>query len=90
MGIHHIALMEGITQGIRALLESLDPSTQDVGSGLFSRPRSKAQWASSEERFATLIAEDTALHAEIFGVEFARAYASVALGPAGPPDHSDG
>jgi pSer/pThr/pTyr-binding forkhead associated (FHA) protein len=31
-----------------------------------------------------------ALHAEIFGVEFARAYASVALGSADPPSHSDG
>jgi hypothetical protein len=34
--------------------------------------------------------EDTALHAEIFGVEFARAYASVALSSADPPSHSDG
>ena len=87
MGIHHIALMEGITQGIRALLESLDPS--QAGSGILSRAPSKAQWASYRERFATLIAEDTALHAEIFGVPFARAYASVALEPAGPPDHQD-
>ena len=87
MGIHHIALMEGITQGIRALLESLDPS--QAGSGILSRAPSKAQWASYRERFATLIAEDTALHAEIFGVPFARAYASVALEPAGPPEHED-
>lgn len=92
MGIHHIALMEGITQGIRALLESIDPGTQgaQVGAGLFSRSRSKAMWASYQERLATLIAEDAALHAEIFGVEFARAYASVALGSADPPSHSDG
>ena len=89
MGIHQIALMEGITQGIRALLESLDPSVQAGQAGLFSRWRSKAQWASYQERFATLIAEDAALHAEIFGVEFARAYASVALGAADGPDQSD-
>ena len=84
MGIHQIALMEGITQGIRALLESLDPSTHraQAGAGLFSRSPSKAQWAGLQERLATLIAEDTALHGEIFGAEFARAYASVALGPA--------
>ena len=87
MGIHHIALMEGITQGIRTLLESLDPS--QAGSGILSRSPSKSQWASYRERFAALIAEDTALHAEIFGVEFARAYASVALEPAGPPEHED-
>jgi hypothetical protein len=84
MGIHHIALMEGITQGIRALLESLDPSTHraQAGAGWFSRSPSKAQWASFQERLATLIAEDNALHGEIFGEQFARAYASVALGPA--------
>jgi predicted component of type VI protein secretion system len=86
MGIHHIALMEGLTQGIRALLESLDPSAQEnnVGSGLFSRSRSKAEWRDYVERFATLIAEDAALHAEIFGEEFARGYASVALGKSKP------
>jgi hypothetical protein len=42
-----------------------------------------------QERFATLIAEDAALHAEIFGAEFARAYASVALEPAGRSEHGD-
>ena len=86
MGIHHIALMEGLTQGIRALLESLDPSAQEnrIGSGLFSRSRSKVEWRSYVERFATLIAEDAALHAEIFGEEFARGYASVALGGSKP------
>jgi hypothetical protein len=89
MGIHHLALMEGITQGIRALLEFLDPGMQDAGSGHFSRSRSKAQWASYRDRFATLIAEDTALHAEIFGVEFAQGYASVALGSDGPPQRDD-
>jgi predicted component of type VI protein secretion system len=92
MGIHHIALMEGITQGIRTLLESLDPGTQDAQAraGLFSRSGSKTRWASYQARLATLLAEDAALHAEIFGVEFARAYASVTLGSAGPPGHNDG
>jgi predicted component of type VI protein secretion system len=88
MGIHQIAMMEGITQGIRSLLESLDPRMQgaQAGSGAFFRSRTKDQWARYQERFATLIAEDTALHAEIFGAEFARAYASVALEPAGCPE----
>ena len=92
MGIHHIALMEGLSQGIRALLESLDPSTQETptGSSLFNRSKSKAEWRSYVERFATLIAEDAALHAEIFGEEFARGYASVALGGSKPsPDDSE-
>ena len=84
MGIHHIALMEGLTQGIRSLLESLDPSAQEIGSSRFGRSKSKAEWSSYVERFATLIAEDAVLHAEIFGEAFARGYASVALGEAQP------
>jgi len=90
MGIHQIALMEGITQAIRALLESLDPNSQRATAGLFSRGRSKALSASGAQRFASLIAEDAALHAEIFGETFARAYASVALGAAAPSDPAGG
>lgn len=92
MGIHHIALMEGLTQGIRALLESLDPSVLQnrAGAGLFNRSKSKAEWQEYVERFATLIAEDAALHAQIFGEEFARGYASVALGGSKPdPEDSE-
>ncbi len=82
MGIHHIALMEGLTQSVRSLLESLDPSAQSTPTspGLFSSSRSKAEWREYVERFANLLTEDAALHAEVFGEEFARAYASVALG----------
>jgi predicted component of type VI protein secretion system len=93
MGIHHIALMEGLTQGIRALLESLDPSALDsrAGAGLFNRSKSKAEWQEYVERFATLISEDAALHAQIFGEKFARGYASVALAGSKPdPDDSEG
>ena len=38
------------------------------------------QWSEYVETFNNLLAEDAALHAEIFGEEFASAYASVALG----------
>ena len=27
-GVHHVAMMDAITQGVRALLESLDPRDQ--------------------------------------------------------------
>jgi predicted component of type VI protein secretion system len=75
------------------LLESLDPSAQEnhPSSGLFNRSKSKAEWQEYVERFATLIAEDAALHAQIFGEEFARGYASVALGGSRPdPEDSEG
>jgi len=82
MGIHDVALMEGISQSVRVLLAKLDPNAMDfkMGAGLWSGSKSKAKWSEYVETFNNLLAEDAALHAEIFGEEFASAYASVALG----------
>jgi len=82
MGIHDVALMEGISQSVRALLAKLDPNTLDfkTGAGLWSGSKAKAKWSTYVDTFNNLLAEDAALHAEIFGEEFASAYASVALG----------
>jgi predicted component of type VI protein secretion system len=82
MGIHQIAFMEGVSQSVRSLLESLDPAAQPTPAGFLARLRSRWRLADQGQRLATLIAEDEALHAEIFGEAFARAYASVALGQA--------
>jgi len=85
LGIHHIAMMEAITEGVRAVLQSLDPRANDLdaGSGLLSRGKTKAQWKSYLERFDQLVTDDEELHTAIFSDEFARAYASVTLGEAG-------
>jgi predicted component of type VI protein secretion system len=82
MGIHDVALMEGISQSARALLAKLDPNTLDLKAtaSLWSGAKAKSKWNSYVETFNNLLAEDAALHAEIFGEEFASAYASVALG----------
>jgi predicted component of type VI protein secretion system len=82
MGIHDVALMEGISQSVRALLAKLDPNAQDmkVVASLWSGAKAKSKWSSYVESFNALLAEEAALHAEIFGDEFATAYASVALG----------
>jgi len=82
MGIHDLALIEGISQSIRSLLAKLDPNGLDVkaGAGLWSGSKSKAKWTSYVESFNNLLTEDAALHAEIFGEEFASGYASVARG----------
>jgi predicted component of type VI protein secretion system len=82
MGIHDLALMEGITQSVRSLLAKLDPNSQDmkVVASLWSGAKAKSKWNSYVESFNALLAEDTVLHAEIFGEEFASGYASVALG----------
>jgi hypothetical protein len=82
MGIHDLALIEGISQSIRSLLAKLDPNTLDMkaGAGLWSGSKAKAKWTDYVESFNNLLTEDAALHAEIFGEEFASGYASVARG----------
>jgi len=97
LGIHHIAMMEGITEGVRAVLQSLDPRANDLDTGprLFTTGKTKTQWKEYLERFDQLVTDDNELHAAIFGDEFARAYASVTLGEAtggddGPPGGGKG
>jgi predicted component of type VI protein secretion system len=87
MGIHDVALMEGITQSVRGLLAKLDPNVLDAKttSSIFSGGKARTKWNEYVEQFGNLLAEDTALHAEIFGEEFAAAYASVALGDENAP-----
>ena len=82
LGIHHIALMEGITESMRAVLRSMDPRTNnlDAAERRWSASKFKAQWRSYLERFDELTTDDDALHSAIFGDAFARAYASVATG----------
>ncbi|HZL20509.1 MAG TPA: type VI secretion system-associated FHA domain protein [Polyangia bacterium] len=81
-GIHHIAMMAAVTEGVRALLQSFDPRANDldVGARLFSASKSKQQWRAYLERFDQVLTEDQDLHAVVFGPEFARAYARVTLG----------
>jgi len=86
LGIHHIAMMEAITEGVRAVLQSLDPRANelDVGAGgILSRGKTKEKWKSYLERFDQLVTDDEELHTAIFSDEFARAYASVTLGEEG-------
>jgi type VI secretion system protein ImpI len=72
-GIHHIAMMEAVTEGVRSMLQSLTP------------PEKKSQWKEYVERFEHAINDDQELHDGIFGAEFARAYATVAVGEAEKP-----
>ena len=84
LGIHHIAMMEGITEGVRSLLQSLDPRAFELdggGGGLFSgAKKAKGRWNAYVEHLDQLVTDDEQLHTSIFGDEFARAYASVTLG----------
>ncbi len=91
MGIHDLALIEGISQSVRSLLAKLDPNSLDLkaGSGLWSGGKAKAKWSSYVDTFNNLLGEDAALHTEIFGEEFASGYASVARGDSGSDDDVD-
>jgi len=92
MGIHDVALMEGISQSVHLLLAKLDPNALDVkmGAGLWPGSKAKAKWNTYVETFNNLLGEDAALHDEIFGEEFASAYASVALGDENAAQNDDG
>jgi type VI secretion system protein ImpI len=92
LGIHHIAMMEAITEAVRAVLQSLDPRANDLelASGLLTRGKTKAQWKSYIDRFDQLVTDDDELHTAIFGDDFARAYASVTLGDGGGREKKKG
>jgi type VI secretion system protein ImpI len=86
LGIHHIAMMEAITEGVRAVLQSLDPRANELevgAGGILSRGKTKEKWKDYLERFDQLVTDDDELHTAIFSDEFARAYASVTLGEEG-------
>jgi pSer/pThr/pTyr-binding forkhead associated (FHA) protein len=81
-GIHHIAMMAAVTEGVRAMLHGLEPRANDldVGGRLFGSAKSRAKWTAYLERFDRILTDDRELHASIFGPEFARAYARATLG----------
>ena len=91
-GIHHIAMMAAVTEGVRAVLQALEPRANDldVGGRFFGNAKSKAKWTMYLERFDQILTDDRELHATIFGPEFARAYARATLGDGSKDDKPDG
>ncbi len=79
VAFHDQALVRGIETSLHALLARLDPNAPDMRmvASLWSGGKAKARWSAYQEIFRALLAEDAALHAEIFGEEFASAYASL-------------
>jgi type VI secretion system protein ImpI len=74
--IHQVALLEGVMQGVRALLQELSPENiEQTGNparfGLSNRY--KELWQSYCERYADL-AEEQQAFSRIFGQEFTQAY----------------
>jgi len=78
--IHQVALLDGVMQGVRGLLEQLSPENieQQTGpQGPFAFDRSKARykalWETYCSRFEEL-AEEKQAFAHIFGPQFTQAY----------------
>ena len=63
-GIHHIAMIEGITESVRAVLQSIDPRADDLEAGprLWTTAKTKSQWRTYLERFDQVVTEDSELH----------------------------
>lgn len=76
--LHQVALLDGVMQGVRALLEELSPQNieaalaQHGAAGLFGA-KHRACWTEYCERFAR-ISDEREAFAVIFGKDFAEAY----------------
>lgn len=76
--LHQVALLEGVMQGVRALLEELSPTAisaaaDDRRGSLRIGGREKAAWEEYCQRYEQLTDESQAF-SRIFGEEFAQAY----------------
>lgn len=76
--LHQIALLDGVMQGVRALLEELSPehieaAVAQKGGGTLFGNKYRARWQEFRERFERL-SEERQAFALIFGQDFAHVY----------------
>lgn len=97
--IHQVALLNGIRQGIGALLAHLSPDQLERSSSLSRNgagalllkiwpARAMALWGRYIARHQELVQEERVLQSFVFGTEFAFAYAQIVGGNAAPPAES--
>jgi predicted component of type VI protein secretion system len=79
--IHQVALLNGMMEGVRSLLQRLSPSEIEREMAARRRRwlpfRAGALWRRFVERHREFSEEDRQLSAAVFGTDFARAYAAV-------------
>lgn len=81
--IHELALLNGMQEGARGLLERLGPERIERELGGTGWPfRNTARWRRFVQHHGDLSCDDQALSAALFGPEFAQAYAAVVGGDA--------
>jgi type VI secretion system protein len=76
--VHQVALLNGIMEGVKGLLQRLGPENidRDLAKRGGAWPfRARARWNRFVERHRELLEESRQLASTIFGPEFARAYA---------------
>jgi type VI secretion system protein ImpI len=91
--LHQVAMLDGVMQGVRALLEELSPQNIEAAlaehgaAGLFGA-KQRACWTEYCERFARIADEREALGV-IFGKDFAEAYRQYRRRSRGGPQGTD-
>lgn len=87
--VHQVALLNGVVEGAKALLEPLDPEAiQEASPGGIWPMKAQALWKVFVERYQELQDEDSAIEEKLFGRRFARAYTSM-LGQRGDAKEPD-
>lgn len=76
--VHQVALLRGVVEGGRAMLEELSPEQLSQGVAGVWPLKAAALWRKLEERHQAIAGEDDAISGYLFGREFARAYAAMA------------
>ena len=75
--IHQVALINGVMEGVRALLARLDPQEIERGVKAGWPTKAAATWKAYADRYRELCQDDKNVTQAVFGAEFARAYAEV-------------
>lgn len=77
LGIHQIALLNGVMEGVRSLLARLDPAEIERSVASSWGSRGASAWKAFVQRYQELTEADRNITEHVFGPEFARAYAEV-------------
>jgi type VI secretion system protein len=75
--IHQIALLNGMREGVKGLLQRLDPETLGRGIGGFWPFNLTKRWEKYTEQHRAFLEEERELTAVLFGPEFAKAYLAI-------------
>jgi len=87
--IHQIALLNGMREGVRGLLQRLDPELLGKGIGGVWPFNLTKKWEKYTEQHRAFLEEERELTAVLFGPEFAKAYLAI-VGDAAHKSGADG